>query len=400
MRSKSLTFLNNWLPAIVLLLIFISEGVGKYYEFYYGTGFGFQKYLKAFLFVGFAGLLLKNAVDLIAPIGLMGLFLMGQIFLPGGMEAEVVISGFKFIFPILLLIYFARNRMTAEIRGNFFKTFEWVMILNAFLIVVGLIGSVFIFQSYAGPRWGYNGLFLNTAGSSYVYSIAFFYFLLRYKHQFLTSWKTWLIIISALFTGTKIIYISLLASVMAYIFFFLRISENKKKIIGLSAFLITAIGFYIIFFQIGFFGNLSRQQGLQSAIFSFRNDSLRELTLPFIKDSWSWINYLFGGINDLNTRSEFGFIDLFYYYGIIGGLVFLFVYKKTFIIFPINNLILFTLATIIFIILLAGNFFENGSIAAFVLLLREILLKYEEDKEVQIQNHEHMRSGIKNNASI
>src|SRR5690606_4460670 len=122
MRSKSLTFLNNWLPAIVLLLIFISEGVGKYYEFYYGTGFGFQKYLKAFLFVGFAGLLLKNAVDLIAPIGLMGLFLIGQVFLPGGMEPDVVISGFKFIFPILLFIYFNRNRMTAVSRENFFKS--------------------------------------------------------------------------------------------------------------------------------------------------------------------------------------------------------------------------------------------------------------------------------------
>src|SRR5690606_21947510 len=266
--------------------------------------------------------------------------------------------------------------------------------------VVGLIGSVFIFQSYAGPRWGYNGLFLNTAGSSYAYSIAFFYFLLRYKHRFLTSWKTWLVIITALRTGTKIVYISLLASVMAYTFFFLKISEDKIKLIGLSVFLITAIGFYIIFFQIGFFGNLSRQQGLQSAIFSFRNDTLRELTLPFIENTWSWINYLFGGINDLNTRSEFGLLDLCYYYGIVVGLAFLFVYKKTFIIFPLNNLVLFTLATFIFIIFLAGNFFENGSLAAFVLLLREILLKYEEDKEIQIQNHEHMRSAIKNTASF
>ena len=367
---------NPFLPSILLVIFYFSEAIGKYFYLYQNIRWDVQAYIKMLVFAGIVVLLLRNAKLLILPFILMGLFVIGQIFIPQGLNQEVLISASKAIFPIILFIYFTQNDMGSKGRHLFFKTFEYLLLFNALLVLIGLLGEINLFQSYIGGRFGYNGLFLNTSSSSYIFAIAIFYLLLRYKEHFLTNWKSVLIIVSALLSGTKIVFLPLVGALVIYIFYYLKLSNKVKWTLSFISIISFVLGFYLMFFKFGIFGKLTAQQGIGTAIFSFRNDVLQDVTFPFIQEHWKWPNYLFGGINDLATRSQMGFFDLFYYWGILGGLVFMFVYTKNFIVFSIDKIVgtmLFTFALIIF---LAGNFFENASLAIYVLLLREVFVQH------------------------
>ena len=134
------------------------------------------------------------------------------------------------------------------------------------------------------------------------------------------------------------------------------------------------VGIYFFFFQYGIFNEIRRKEGLLSSIFSFRDDLFLEQTLPFIERNWTWPNYLFGGISDLATRSQMGFIDVFYFWGILGGSVYLYLYYKTFKTFPLNKILLYMLLSLVLMVFLAGNFFENASLAIYMLILKEAII--------------------------
>jgi hypothetical protein len=60
-----------------------------------------------------------------------------------------------------------------------------------------------------------------------------------------------------------------------------------------------------------------KEYGLVSTIFSLR-DNLLINALNYIEKYWSCLNYLFGGIDYSNIRSEFGVFDLFLAFGVLG----------------------------------------------------------------------------------
>jgi hypothetical protein len=97
-------------------------------------------------------------------------------------------------------------------------------------------------------------------------------------------------------------------------------------------------------------------------------------TLPYIKNNWKWPNYLFGGISDLSTRAQMGFIDVFYFWGIVGGIVYLYTYYKSYLNFDLNNWKIYPFLILIVIVFLSGNFFENASVAIYLLILKERLI--------------------------
>jgi len=105
-----------------------------------------------------------------------------------------------------------------------------------------------------------------------------------------------------------------------------------------------------------------------------------EETLPFIQENWSWGNYLFGGITDMETRSQMGVIDVFYFWGLVGGALYVYTFVKTFVTFRLTKEVLFLLISFAVIVFLAGNFFENASVAIYLVVLREAFL-YNTKKE-------------------
>ncbi len=372
--NKYSCYLKNNLASIFLLLFYFSEAFSKYL-IYSGNGKSdFPRFIKSGVLILVFVLLLKYWKDLMLPLVLLLMFTVGQFFLIDGFKVEIIVSATKFLFPVFLFIYFNKNRVPHKSKEILFFIFETILIFNGVLILLGLIFDVYWFQSYTGSRFGFNGIFITTASSSYIYTIALFYFLLTLKEKFLIHWKSLFIILCCILTGTKVLYLAIGISLLIYITTFLDISVKKRRILLLTIASLFIVGIYFFFFQYGIFNEIRRKEGLLSSIFSFRDDLFLEQTLPFIERNWTWPNYLFGGISDLATRSQMGFIDVFYFWGILGGSVYLYLYYKTFKTFPLNKILLYMLLSLVLMVFLAGNFFENASLAIYMLILKEAII--------------------------
>lgn len=377
-RLRQITDIKHFFAAILLVLFYISEGFSKYGIYYGGEKSDIPRFIKFAVFIFLFIALARNLRSIVGPILLAILFIIGQIFLLDGFKMEILVSCAKLLFPIFLFIYFNKVPIAERYRNLLFQTFEYVLIANGILIFIGLIMKVQLFDSYLYGRSGYNGLFITSATSSYVYAIAIFYFLLKLKKSFFTNWKTIFVIACAILTGTKIVYIALIAAILIYLLFFVNFKKKQRRVLIFAVITVFALIGYFLFFQYGIFNEIRQERGLSSAIFSFRDDLLLERTLPFIKDNWTWPNYLFGGINDLSLRSQLGFMDVFLFWGVLGGLFYFYVFYKSFVSFSVDKSVFYILLSLALMVFLAGNFFENASVAIYLLVLKEKLISRDE----------------------
>ena len=220
-----------------------------------------------------------------------------------------------------------------------------------------------------------------SATATYVYSIACFYFLVRLKDKFLTHWKSLFFILSLLLLGTKSAYLCLFVSLIVYVVFYLKISKTAKIILLIAGSLLAMVVFYIFFFQWGLFNEIRQAEGFLTSLLSTRDKAFMEVTWPFIQQEWSWLNYFVGGINDLSTRSQMGVVDVFFIWGIVGGIIYLYSYYKSFVIFKTNKVVSILMVTLFVLIFLSGNFFENASIAIYMLVLQGVFSQEDQLKQ-------------------
>lgn len=363
----------KWFPTILLIVFYFSEGYNKFFLDFFNEKSDIQRFVKFFVLIFLVIAIIKPLKNLILPALLLIVFCLGQFFLATGFNREIVVSFSKLLFPIFLFIYFNKYPLTEKSQNLLFCTFEYLLIFNGILIFLGLIFKIWLFNSYGGGRWGFNGLFINTSTSSYIYAIALFYFLLNLKGAFLKNWKSLFIIICCLLTGTKIVYIALFGSILVYLLCYTNLKRKQRNAVIGSILVGSVLLGYIFFFRFGIFNEIRQEQGLISAILSYRDDLLIGETLPYIQDNWKWSNYLFGGISDLATRSQMGFIDIFLFWGIIGGILYLYTFYKTFVPKTLVKNAVYIILTLALMVFLAGNFFENASVAIYLLILKEAL---------------------------
>lgn len=371
---------NVFFASFLLILFYLSEGVSKYSILFADGKLDAPRVIKLLVVVILCIGLLRVSISVFKHLLLLAVsFTLGQFFLTHGFQKEVVVSFSKFLFPILLFLYFWKFPLSKQQRQTLFKVFEWLLLFNCVLVFVGFLFELPWFSTYR-TRFGYNGLLITSATSSYVHVIALFYFLITRKTRFFSEWKSLAVILSSFLIGTKAVYLGLFVVFIAYLFYYTHLPQKLKKIVILTA-LLGAVGtFYIFFFYTGFFDNLRQTEGLLSSVLSLRNDLLMEETLPFIQENWSWGNYLFGGITEMETRSQMGVIDVFYFWGLVGGALYVYTFVKTFVTFRLTKEVLFLLISFAVIVFLAGNFFENASVAIYLLVLREAFL-YNTKKE-------------------
>lgn len=357
------------LPGLLLLLFYITDGMTKMADRLLNFDLKIAKYTKitvlAFIVISSLRFWRKSVwLTIVA-----GIYILGQITIPDGFTNQINITFVKYIFPIIVFFFFKKDKTNQNSALISLRILETVLVINSLLIFIGFIFDFYGFHSYKyGERFGFNGLFLNSATSTYAYIIGLFCLLYRYQKQFALKPSIYIIITGAIFLGTKGALIGLLSVTAAYFMFFSKLSAKQKKWTIVGFLLIITTLFYVFFFRIGIFNEIRKEDGLITSILSLRNELLTERMLPFIKNKWSWENYLFGGYNDVDSRSQMGFLDVFYFWGIIGGLLYLFMYMKTFIISNQSYFYKWALMTLTFIVFLAGNFFENPSIVAFLLI--------------------------------
>jgi hypothetical protein len=104
--------------------------------------------------------------------------------------------------------------------------------------------------------------------------------------------------------------------------------------------------------------------------------------IPFINEQWRLPNYLFGGINAIKTRPQMALFDLFYFFGLIGSMIYIWSFNKIFFTFKLKGNALIYLVALLFIVILSGNFLLNASIVIYILILRELLIRDQYDSQI------------------
>jgi hypothetical protein len=377
-KSIKLQYHSSFLLGILLWLFYFTEAYSKVSELLTGEYSIFPRIVKLLFFSFILFFLLKTNYKMFFWYIILPFlsFCLGQYFLPEGFSKNSIITMGKYLFPISLFLFSTEVLKNNIKKDSLFKVFEWLIIFNSILILLGFIFDIEAFKTYDGSRFGYNGLLLTSATSTYVYIIVLFYFLIK-KHQKWYNWKLILVLISIFLIGTKSLYLVLL--IIGVLFIYRRIKLKYVWLFILFCIILSGITTYIVFYKIGVFNEIRQKHDLLSSILSYRNHLFLNDTLPFIEKNWSLPNYFFGGVFDIETRSEMGFIDVFYFWGIIGGALYLWAYYKSYFTFKINSFMILFTAILLIIISLAGNFFFYSTIPIYLLILKEKIIQIQDN---------------------
>ena len=363
-----LTKYKNYFLPIFLALFFLTEAwstikVGVW---------GFKSYTPAAIKLLSMGLIVVFILNFkkkyIWPlISLFIIFCLGQLALQNSFEFAVIVSFIKYIFFLLITLYFIKIN-DAKISRLVFSIFEVIVTINSCIIFLAYLFNWEIFASYS-IRFGYSGLFMASATSSYFYCIAIAYFLIKYKVHAFKKPVFYLSITAVFLLGTKTALLYLIFSLA--LFFTMQIKEVKKKI-GLLVifFLVGGSSLYFVL-QRGIFKNITNEKGWVTSIMSYRDQLIVKDTIPYIQENWNSFNYILGGLSELTVRSQMEFLDLLLFFGPLGSFLYLFFlcwFSK------LKNIKANSLAFLLIMLLfsgafISGNFFYNGSTSIYFVVL-------------------------------
>ncbi|MDT8347395.1 MAG: hypothetical protein RQ756_06300 [Flavobacteriaceae bacterium] len=330
--------------------------------------------IKAIVFFAFMFLCMKltNKKFWISISMLCIIYTIGQWFTPVSFSYNSMLIFFKFLFPLFVLKSISNQNINKTI---VFNTVEWLFVFNSALILIGLLLELSFFKTYSGSRFGFNGLLHASATSSYIYAIGLMYFILAYKKNAITNWKFLVIIASCIFIGTKTVYVFTFFTIVTLLL--LNRKTFNKYLIGVCLGLIS-VGLFIYLFNDSIINSISREHGIVTAILSYRNDLLLNTVGPYVMEFWTWINYLFGGVSNFNLRAQMEIIDVFFFWGIIGGVFYYYLFYKLLITVKLELTSVFFIVLLSIAFALAGNFFTYSFVALFLAVLKLTLIKIKE----------------------
>ncbi len=371
-----MSFLKKYFFNILLLITYLLEGISKYYYYIDKVQIRTPRYVKLLILVTVIIYLVykKKFRVFLIPVFLFLFFILGHYLMDFQfLSQELFVVFSKYIFPIFILeatyLYFKERSNT-----TIFKTFEIIIIINSICILFGVLFNLDLFNTYRGVRFGFNGLLVTSATGTYFYIIALFYVYLNLIKDFTKKNIFFFIIvfISSLLVGTKAIFLFLFCLTIYHIYFVYKKTNFTKKILISVGVMIPVLGVFSI--SVPTFFNIIKTHNLLSAIVSYRDILFYERTLPFIQEHWSILNYLVGGQGRPQIRTQLGFIDLMFFLGFIGSVVYLYAFYKSFVKIKLNASTLFLLISTSLIIFLAGNFFYSATITIYLLIIQQKLI--------------------------
>lgn len=275
--------------------------------------------------------------------------------------------------PFFLIPFHNLNKEDVDKGLLVLKYIFWV---NCICICLGIVFKIKAFQTYPFDyRFGYKGIFSRSTYASYffIFMIMYYYFNWIYLKQ--KSALKYLIIamILSFMLGTKRLYFF---NILLFGFHFLYAKLYKSKTFAITLTMMIILCFVMkdnlmVFlnsiFSIDLWVEINDNNGFLSALTSLRSDLLMDYFNEIILQKWSISNYILGGGCFNLIRPEMDLIDLYLFFGIIGYLCFVYLYKQFIFNFKSSNKILWFY--LIIIILLALN--SSGIIfsAYFALLL-------------------------------
>lgn len=369
-------YIQNYFLIVVLWLFYLVEALNKFFIFHYNFNSPIVKVVKVIIVLFALFAILKNGTvskQRLYFVALMPLFFsIGQANLDPSFNEVVTLNFFRYLFPIVLLLYVNEFRIGINFRNLLFRNFEKIVFFNSVLIICGLVFGIHYFKTYPGTRFGYNGLLVTSATSTYFYAITVVYYLFRYSIALFNSTYRIIVFVSILFVGTKSLY---LFFALIFIIYALLYAPRRFKILFFSFSLMTLLFFYYFFIEMKDFSDID----FMGSISSSRTLILKELMLPFINENWGIQNYLFGGINNIVSRPQMGVFDMFYFLGIIGTIFYLWIFKTSYFVFKVTPTQMICFIIIGLTIFVSGNFFLNTSVVIYLLIMREFLWSTSDD---------------------
>lgn len=281
--------------------------------------------------------------------------------------------GYVYIFPLFLLLSNGVEKKPIEIPKYVKHGFVVLAGGLACSVFVGLLIKAKVFQTYLNPnRFGISGFLYPSSYVSYFYilSISATYLL----HKRVPAKRTYSILLytlslAALLSGTKSTYLFLLVFYTLYI-----IDKQYYRKKWLWA-ILGAIGLLLVYFRhklasvFSVLLELYQKEDFLTFALSYRN-IYAQSTWVFIQENWTWVNYLFGGLDNVNQLTEMAFIDLFLNFGILGSGLFIILYYRLIIrLLDWSPMHMVVAISIIILIAIGGNFFDRIHLAYWLALL-------------------------------
>lgn len=291
----------------------------------------------------------------------------------------------KYLFFPYLLVLFINLRERQDIINKLIRVFEIIFFVNLIAIVLGFIFQIKVFNTYDyGIRFGYKGIFSMSGQTSFYFILMILYYIHRLIFFDKNKWtliKLVILIIVSFLIGTKRIYF-FLPMLSLYYLFFLNGFKNRITYITIVPVSLIGISLFYIFKDrledtILLFKNIYLENGIITSLLSFRNELLIKIYSEQIIDNWRFLNFLFGGANFQDIRSQMGFVDLFLFFGIFGLITYLYFYRQIFNFNFSNSFYWFFLITLIIITFLSDAIILDTNVPVLLFLITSYFYYFE-----------------------
>jgi hypothetical protein len=390
LKTSKFKELKLLLPSLILMAFYFSEFVSKFLKYSYRDFTRFSAVIKLIVEISLVYYIVtykKSCQKTFFKIIILfaGLYTLGQLLL----QSENLLSRYilnlyslnSYLF--IFILYFAlkpednrcENILTKQL-GYLDIAIKSIFICNAVAIFTGTIFNIDVFKTYLGisDRFGYNGLFLHASHSSYIYMILVMYFFQNFLKKKDRNSLIFLIssVIVSFFVGTKTIF---LFNALFLLYLTLKWLKFRVAIVTITALIILTISLipFIEEFSKNYFRvlyDVYTEDGLITMIFSFRDISITESFIPYITQYWTFFNYLVGGAEFNYRRTEIEIIDVFWFWGMLGGVLYIGIFYKYFLrVFFKNREMMFPIIFLLVCALLSGSFFTNVPILSYFIVL-------------------------------
>lgn len=266
----------------------------------------------------------------------------------------------RFIFIFIFILVFITTIKNTEIINRTLKYIEFILIINAFFIIIGVVTEIDFFDSYSGSsvRFGSDGLFNKVNEVSFIYMIYITHLYLQYLKEKSKLPLLVFITFSSLLLGTKTVFLFLFLLLVFHFVYFLGKKQHWIRFVSVGLLLIVIVFFKQItstyFYLFTFWKDLSNQYDLITLLFSKR-DLLFLKNVEYVESSWYGINYFIGGpfYTEKFRLTQMDGPDLYLFFGLIGVLLYFYLCSKLF--FEQKNKIKNSVISIVFICGLFGG---------------------------------------------
>lgn len=321
-------------------------------------------------------------------------FVIGNLYLKHVIEIDVFLieqfvyfNKYFFIFFIFFATYKTiRNKESLQ---RIITNLKKVFLFNGYTAIIGLLFKIKLFSTFplGTPRFGYDGLILSQNEASIFYLLGMFVYYYDWKVKKKPLKHLLFVLSICLLTGMKAVFLGV---VLLAIFHFLSKMSLKKTIYLILGLSLSATTLVLSFSKLkvifGYYYWFFTTKGFLYGILSGRNTFIESRIIPYIKRI-DIVNYIIGGQNISNVKDylalvEMDFIDVFLFFGVLNGLVFLFVYK-TYIVGYIRNKFFYFVVVVFFLLsFFSGHFFTSSVNPIYIIIVFAYINTYNNDKAV------------------